>query len=74
MTPLLPMYSIGHGFVPAPIHAGGLRYHGMAPLVSKVFADGLIEARAYNQIETFSAGSSLPGRKDSSRRRKRTMP
>jgi tryptophan synthase beta chain len=56
MTPLLPMYSIGHGFVPAPIHAGGLRYHGMAPLVSKVFADGLIEARAYNQIETFSAG------------------
>jgi tryptophan synthase beta chain len=56
MTPLLPMYSIGHGFVPAPIHAGGLRYHGMAPLVSKVFADGLIEARSYNQIETFSAG------------------
>lgn len=56
MTPLLPMYSVGHGFVPAPIHAGGLRYHGMAPLVSRVFADGLIEARAYNQIETFSAG------------------
>jgi tryptophan synthase beta chain len=56
MTPLLPMYSVGHGFVPAPIHAGGLRYHGMAPLVSKVFADGLIEARAYNQLETFSAG------------------
>ncbi len=56
MTPLLPMYSIGHKFVPAPIHAGGLRYHGMAPLISRVFADGLIEARSYNQIETFSAG------------------
>ncbi len=55
-TPLLPMYSIGHGFVPAPIHAGGLRYHGMAPLVSRVFTDGLIEARAYNQLETFAAG------------------
>jgi tryptophan synthase beta chain len=55
-TPLLPMYSIGHGFVPAPIHAGGLRYHGMAPLVSRLFADGLIEARAYNQLETFGAG------------------
>lgn len=56
MTPLLPMYSVGHDFVPAPIHAGGLRYHGMAPLVSRVFADGLIEATSYNQIETFSAG------------------
>jgi tryptophan synthase beta chain len=55
-TPLLPMYSIGHSFVPAPIHAGGLRYHGMAPLVSRLFADGLIEARAYNQLETFGAG------------------
>ena len=50
------MYSIGHGFVPAPIHAGGLRYHGMAPLVSRLFADGLIEAKAYNQLETFGAG------------------
>jgi tryptophan synthase beta chain len=56
MTPLLPMSSIGHGFVPAPIHAGGLRYHGMAPLVSRLFVDGLIEARAYNQLETFGAG------------------
>jgi tryptophan synthase beta chain len=55
-TPLLPMYSIGHNFVPAPIHAGGLRYHGMAPLVSKLYTDGLIEARAYNQLETFAAG------------------
>ena len=55
-TPLLAMYSIGHGFVPAPIHAGGLRYHGMAPLVSRLCTDGLIEARAYNQLETFAAG------------------
>ena len=56
MTPLLPMYSIGHDFVPAPIHAGGLRYHGMAPLVSRIFADGLVEAQAFTQVETFSAG------------------
>jgi tryptophan synthase beta chain len=55
-TPLLPMYSIGHDFVPAPIHAGGLRYHGMAPLVSRLVMDRLIEARAYSQLETFAAG------------------
>jgi tryptophan synthase beta chain len=55
-TPLLPMYSIGHDFVPAPIHAGGLRYHGMAPLVSRLVMDKLIEARAYSQLETFAAG------------------
>ncbi len=55
-TPLLPMYSIGHDFVAAPIHAGGLRYHGMAPLVSRLLADGLIEARAYSQLDTFAAG------------------
>lgn len=55
-TPLMAMYSLGHGFVPAPIHAGGLRYHGMAPIVSKLTADKLIEARAYTQLETFAAG------------------
>jgi tryptophan synthase beta chain len=55
-TPLLPMYSLGHGFVPAPIHAGGLRYHGMAPIVSRFLADGLIEAKAYPQLDTFAAG------------------
>ncbi len=55
-TPLLPMYSIGHDFVAAPIHAGGLRYHGMAPLVSRLLVDGLIEARAYSQLDTFAAG------------------
>ncbi|HAR96972.1 MAG TPA: TrpB-like pyridoxal phosphate-dependent enzyme [Deltaproteobacteria bacterium] len=55
-TPLLPMYSLGHGFMPAPIHAGGLRYHGVAPLVSRVLWDGLIEAKAFNQLDTFKAG------------------
>ena len=56
MTPFLPMYTLGHNFVPPPIHAGGLRYHGMAPLVSQLVRDGLIEPRAYNNIETFKAG------------------
>lgn len=55
-TPLLPMYSIGHSFVPPPIHAGGLRYHGMAPLVSLLVKEGLVEARAYPQTQTFAAG------------------
>lgn len=55
-TPLLAMHSLGHAFVPAPIHAGGLRYHGMAPIVSRLLVDGLIEARAYTQLQTFSAG------------------
>ena len=55
-TPLLAMFSLGHGFVPAPIHAGGLRYHGMAPIISKLFADKLIEAKSYTQLETFAAG------------------
>ncbi|MFA5042378.1 MAG: TrpB-like pyridoxal phosphate-dependent enzyme [Kiritimatiellia bacterium] len=53
MTPLLPMHSLGHGFVPRPIHAGGLRYHGMAPLVSHVMREGLIEACAINQLECY---------------------
>jgi tryptophan synthase beta chain len=56
MTPLLAMHSLGHNFMPAPIHAGGLRYHGMAPLVSRVLADGLVEARAFTQSQTFNAG------------------
>lgn len=55
-TPLLPMHTLGHDFVPEPIHAGGLRYHGMAPIISKLVKDGIIEARAYDQIETFKAG------------------
>ena len=55
-TPLLPMFSLGHGFIPAPIHAGGLRYHGMAPLVSQVVLDGLVKPRSYNQLEAYKAG------------------
>ena len=55
-TPLFPMHSLGHKFVPAPIHAGGLRYHGMAPIVSRLIMDNLLEARAYGQLETFAAG------------------
>ncbi len=55
MTPLLAMYSLGHGFVPQPIHAGGLRYHGMAPLVSHVLREKLIEAVALPQLECYQA-------------------
>ena len=54
MAPLLPMHTLGHGFVPAAIHSGGLRYHGMAPLVSHMVHTGLIEARAYHQSECFA--------------------
>jgi tryptophan synthase beta chain len=56
MTPLLPMHTLGHTFMPAAIHAGGLRYHGMAPLVSKLVHDGVIEPVAYRQNECFAAG------------------
>jgi tryptophan synthase beta chain len=56
MTPLLPMYTLGHTFVPAKIHAGGLRYHGAGAIVSQLLHDGLIEAEAIDQIETFEAG------------------
>jgi tryptophan synthase beta chain len=53
LAPLLPMHTLGHGFVPEPIHAGGLRYHGMAPLVSHLVREGLVEAVAYDQNECF---------------------
>jgi tryptophan synthase beta chain len=56
MAPLVKMHTLGHSFVPPPIHAGGLRYHGMAPLVSKLVDDGLVEARAVHQTATFEAG------------------
>ena len=56
MTPLFPMYTLGHTFVPAPIHAGGLRYHGAGVLVSQLLHDNLIEAQAVDQIESFEAG------------------
>lgn len=56
MTPLLPMFTLGHEFVPAPIHAGGLRYHGAGVIVSQLLRDNLIEARAHDNIEIFEAG------------------
>ncbi|MFC1614205.1 TrpB-like pyridoxal phosphate-dependent enzyme [Gemmatimonadota bacterium] len=57
MTPLLLMHTLGHGFVPPGIHAGGLRYHGMAPMVSHLRDLDLIEAQSYHQIECFDAGA-----------------
>jgi tryptophan synthase beta chain len=56
MTPLMPMHSLGHNFIPAPIHAGGLRYHGMAPLVSAAVMDGLVNPISVPQSECFRAG------------------
>jgi len=55
MTPLLPMHSLGHDFIPPPIHAGGLRYHGMAPLVSQTIVEGLMTPRAIHQLECYQA-------------------
>jgi tryptophan synthase beta chain len=56
MTPLLPMYSLGHNFIPEKIHAGGLRYHGAGVIVSQLLKDGFIEARSKLQRECFEAG------------------
>jgi len=55
MTPLLPMNSLGHEFVPPPIHAGGLRYHGVAPLISAAIVDKLVTPRAIHQLECYKA-------------------
>jgi tryptophan synthase beta chain len=55
LTPLMPMYTLGHDFVPPPVHAGGLRYHGDSPLVCGLVKAGLVEPRAYLQNETFEA-------------------
>jgi tryptophan synthase beta chain len=54
-TPLMMMHTLGHTFTPAPVHAGGLRYHGSAPLVSHLLAAGVIEAEAYHQGEVFES-------------------
>src|SRR5690348_9149813 len=56
MTPLMKMHTLGHEFIPDPIHAGGLRYHGMSPLLSHIYELGLIEAVAKTQKECFEAG------------------
>ena len=55
MTPLMKMHTLGHDFIPDPIHAGGLRYHGMAPLISHVYEEGLMDAEAVPQTECFAA-------------------
>ena len=55
-TPLLAMHSLGHAFIPAPIHAGGLRYHGMAPTVCQLVDEGLINPKAVTQLEAYKAG------------------
>ncbi|MBN1230447.1 MAG: TrpB-like pyridoxal phosphate-dependent enzyme [Anaerolineales bacterium] len=55
MAPVVKMHTLGHGFIPAPIHAGGLRYHGMAPSLCALYDAGLIEAVAVHQLETFEA-------------------
>lgn len=56
LTPLLKMYTLGHGFIPPPVHAGGLRYHGMAPIISHLHILRLVEVRAEHQLATFKAG------------------
>ena len=56
MAPVARMFTLGHDFVPEPIHAGGLRYHGMSPLVSLLKEHGYIEARSVHQRATFEAG------------------
>ncbi len=55
LTPLMPMYTLGHDFVPPPVHAGGLRYHGGAPMLCGLVKAGAVEARAYRQNDTFAA-------------------
>src|SRR3954453_7501510 len=61
LPPLMPMYTLGHDFVPPPVHAGGLRYHGDAPSVCALVKEGLVEARAYRQNETFAAALQFAG-------------
>jgi tryptophan synthase beta chain len=56
MTPLMKMHTLGHDFIPDPIHAGGLRYHGMSPLISHLYEEDLIDAVAKTQLECFAAG------------------
>jgi len=56
MAPIIKMYTLGHGFIPPPVHAGGLRYHGMAPIICHLYKLGFVEARAVHQVPTFEAG------------------
>ena len=56
LTPLMKMFTLGHGFIPPPVHAGGLRYHGMSPIICHLLNLGLVEARSVQQLGTFQAG------------------
>ena len=73
LTPLVPMHTLGHDFIPAPIHAGGLRYHGVAPLISQLVRDGLIRAEAYLQRDCFAAAVEFARSEGSFRRPRRRM-
>jgi len=57
IIPLVLMHTLGHDFIPDPIHAGGLRYHGMAPTISLMVEEGEVGVRAYNQVEAFDAAA-----------------
>jgi tryptophan synthase beta chain len=59
MAPMVKMYTLGHNFVPPPLHAGGLRYHGMASIICELFDQGIIEANAIPQLETFGAATTF---------------
>jgi tryptophan synthase beta chain len=61
LTPLVAMHTLGHDFVPAPIHAGGLRYHGVAPLISQLVRDGLVRAESYLQNDVFASALRFAG-------------
>jgi tryptophan synthase beta chain len=55
LAPIVLMYTLGHGFIPSPIHAGGLRYHGMSPIICHLYKLGIVEAQAVNQVPVFDA-------------------
>ena len=74
MTPLLKMHTLGHDFIPDPIHAGGLRYHGMWPLLSHVYELGLIEAWPCRRPSASPRGAVRPDRGDRPRARSRPTP
>jgi len=74
MTPLVKMHTLGSGFVPEPIHAGGLRYHGMSPLVSLLKEEGHIEARSVTTGVLRGPASCSPAARASCRRRSRPTP
>ena len=68
LTPLMPMYTLGHDFVPPPVHAGGLRYHGDAPMLCGLVRAGVVEARAYGRTRRSPRPSRSPAPRGSSRR------